>query len=184
MSSRRSIVIEGRVTSLMLEPSFWRFLDELAETEGMTWSDFTRDLLAEIGQAENRAAAIKEWLLNHALGSSGLALNRTHARSASLWQIETPDATTIETRFTSTLVAGRSRGCSLRVDDEECSRFHVALVRVDGCWWAFDLESKNGTRVEGRKIGRARLRSGQWLQLGQSRLCLTETNHSGEGNDG
>ena len=168
----------------MLEPSFWRFLDDIAETEGMAWADFTRDVLVEIGPAENRAAAVKEWLLNHALGTSDLALNGTNARNLSHWQIETATDTRIETRFTSTLVAGRSRGCGLQIDDEECSRFHVALVRVDGRWWAVDLDSKNGTRIDGRKIERSRLRAGQWLQLGQSRLRLAETSHLREGVDG
>ncbi len=182
-ASRRSIAIDGKVTSLMLEPSFWRYLDSLAESAGMSWADFTRIVLDEIGSTDNRAAAIKEHLLDHSLGSSGLRLNGRTDRITSRWELEMGHHSLIETRFSSTLVTGRSRGCSLWLDDEECSRFHAALLRVDGHWWAIDLESKNGTRIEGRNIKRSRLRPGQWLQLGQSRLRLLEASDLGDGSD-
>ncbi|MGY6587968.1 MAG: FHA domain-containing protein [Wenzhouxiangella sp.] len=178
-ANRRSIVIDGKVTSLMLEPSFWRYLDLLAETNGVSWAEFTRIALEGIGPTDNRAAAIKEHLLDHALGGSGLRPGGCFAPVISQWRIETGSKGRIETRFSSNLVAGRSRGCSLLLADEECSRFHAALIRVDGCWWAIDLNSKNGSRVDGRKITRCRLNVEEWLELGQSRLCLLKNKGDG-----
>lgn len=173
-SNRRSIVLEGKVTSLMLEPSFWRHLDFLAESQGTSWAEFTRIALAEIGPTDNRAAAIKEYLLSQALDGSGLQSNSSASGVLSCWETETGQHRRFESRFSATLTVGRASTNGFRLADDECSRFHAALLRVDGRWWAVDLASKNGTRINGRRISRSELGPGQWLELGNSRLRLLE----------
>ena len=49
-------------------------------------------------------------------------------------------------------VLGRSRACSIRLDDPEVSGEHATLRWVDGVWELQDLHSRNGTFVDGRRI--------------------------------
>jgi serine/threonine-protein kinase len=79
------------------------------------------------------------------------------------------------------VVIGRSRQCSLRLDDPMVSRRHC-LLDIGGKWpWVRDLGSLNGTFVNGQDIGRhlghaetgepvlggfKRLRDGDELRLG------------------
>ena len=68
------------------------------------------------------------------------------------------------------LVLGRSREADLVIDDPNVSRRHAELRRADGGWAIADLDSTNGIKVNGRKVGRARLEPGDEVELGTSRL--------------
>jgi hypothetical protein len=59
-----------------------------------------------------------------------------------------------------TLLIGRSDACDVRLEDATVSRRHARLVFRDGAWIVQDLGSKNGTLLNGRLVGRARLRPG------------------------
>ena len=65
---------------------------------------------------------------------------------------------------------GRWEGCDLVLDDVAVSRMHAALRFDAGRWIVTDLGSKNGTRVNGWKIGEAQLSDGDVLALGSTRL--------------
>lgn len=67
---------------------------------------------------------------------------------------------------------GREEGNSLRLNDERVSRFH-AKVQVDGEDYILtDLESTNGTRVNGTSIQIRRLRIGDRVGVGRSLLLF------------
>jgi predicted component of type VI protein secretion system len=67
---------------------------------------------------------------------------------------------------------GREEGNSLRLNDERVSRFH-AKVQVDGDDYILtDLESTNGTRVNGTAIQIRRLRIGDRVGVGRSLLLF------------
>ncbi|MHC4247753.1 MAG: protein kinase domain-containing protein [Planctomycetota bacterium] len=53
------------------------------------------------------------------------------------------------------VVAGRSRQCELALRDEQVSRMHFRAEFVDGNLRVTDLESQNGTFVDGKKISAA-----------------------------
>lgn len=72
------------------------------------------------------------------------------------------------------LTLGRGAGCDLALHDEECSRQHAVITRVGEEYWIEDLESKNGTIVNGTRIERHLLRSRDTITLGSTRLRLTE----------
>jgi hypothetical protein len=60
---------------------------------------------------------------------------------------------------------GRDEACELRIDDPLISRRH-AEVRFDhGRWWVVDLQSRNGTRLDGQLVERAPLSSICSVQL-------------------
>ncbi|MBM3995168.1 MAG: FHA domain-containing protein [Planctomycetes bacterium] len=67
---------------------------------------------------------------------------------------------------------GREEGNSLRLNDERVSRYH-AKVQLDGDDYILtDLESTNGTRVNGTAIQIRRLRIGDRVGVGRSLLLF------------
>lgn len=67
---------------------------------------------------------------------------------------------------------GREEGNSLRLNDERVSRFH-SKVQVDGDDYILtDLESTNGTRVNGTAVQIRRLRIGDRVGVGRSLLLF------------
>jgi pSer/pThr/pTyr-binding forkhead associated (FHA) protein len=68
------------------------------------------------------------------------------------------------------LLVGRSRRCDVVLDDPGVSRRHARLVFRDGSWVLQDLQSTNGTTVNGVQVGRCQLRPGDSLTLGTA--CL------------
>src|ERR1700741_3451150 len=67
---------------------------------------------------------------------------------------------------------GREEGNSLRLNDERVSRFH-AKVQIDGDDYILtDLDSTNGTRVNGTTVQIRRLRIGDRIGVGRSLLLF------------
>ena len=69
--------------------------------------------------------------------------------------------------FTNAFTIGRGEECEVRVDSSLASRRHVEVLFVESAWWIKDLDSTNGTFVEGRRVERIELRGRVVLQLGQ-----------------
>jgi hypothetical protein len=71
------------------------------------------------------------------------------------------------------MLLGRSRECDVRIDDPNVSRKHAELRREgDGAWTVVDLGSTNGIKVNGRRVGSARLAPGDEITLGLTRLTF------------
>ena len=68
------------------------------------------------------------------------------------------------------LVIGRHPSCDVVLGDDTVSRRHAQLTFRDGGWILRDLDSTNGTRVNGQCVGRCRLRPGDQLGLGRQLL--------------
>lgn len=68
------------------------------------------------------------------------------------------------------LVIGRHPSCDIVVTDLTASRRHARLVFRDGGWIVQDLESTNGTRLNGHRVGRCRVHPGDQLALGNELL--------------
>jgi pSer/pThr/pTyr-binding forkhead associated (FHA) protein len=70
------------------------------------------------------------------------------------------------------LLIGRSRDCDIRLTDPNVSRRH-SEVRKDGAGYVVvDLDSTNGTEVNGRRAKRARLEDGDVIVLGSTELVF------------
>lgn len=67
---------------------------------------------------------------------------------------------------------GREEGNLLRLNDERVSRFHAKVQQEDGDIIITDLESTNGTRVNGSPIQIRRIRPGDQIGLGRSTLLF------------
>ncbi|MBI2804902.1 MAG: FHA domain-containing protein [Planctomycetes bacterium] len=67
---------------------------------------------------------------------------------------------------------GREEGNTLRLNDERVSRFHAKVQVDDDDYILTDLESTNGTRVNGTAIQIRRLRVGDRVGVGRSLLLF------------
>lgn len=65
---------------------------------------------------------------------------------------------------------GRSRTCDVCIDDETLSRVHARVQRVGDDWTIEDSGSRNGSFVNGVRVAKKTLRSGDRIRLGASAL--------------
>src|SRR6516164_10344681 len=74
----------------------------------------------------------------------------------------------------SVIKLGKVPSAHLKLDDETVSRMH-AIIEVNGPGDVsiIDLGSTKGTFVNGQKVNKAKLQSGDELQLGDTRVVLT-----------
>ncbi len=67
------------------------------------------------------------------------------------------------------LLIGRAPNAELKLDDDGISRNHARIFYEGGTAWVDDLQSRNGTYVNGDKISeRTELRDGDKIQVGRS----------------
>lgn len=72
------------------------------------------------------------------------------------------------------LVLGRVAGCDLVIDDTKCSRRHARLVVQGGVVEIEDLQSSNGTLLNGKPVQKRVLRDGDEIRIGQTTLTYRE----------
>jgi predicted component of type VI protein secretion system len=70
------------------------------------------------------------------------------------------------------VVVGRSRWCDVRIASARVSRRHCCLVLSGNEVLVRDLGSTNGTWINGRRVDKGALRSGDELQLAHCRYRL------------
>lgn len=61
---------------------------------------------------------------------------------------------------------GRRKGCDLVLPDAGISRQHCRLEVIAGTWRATDLDSSNGTFLNGQRVTAAELKNGDELRIG------------------
>ncbi|MBI3273382.1 MAG: sigma 54-interacting transcriptional regulator [Planctomycetes bacterium] len=67
---------------------------------------------------------------------------------------------------------GRSRTNRLRIEAEGVSRCHCQLVEAGGRWRVVDLQSHNGTRVNGARVEEKVLEEGDTIEVGRAQLLF------------
>jgi hypothetical protein len=72
------------------------------------------------------------------------------------------------------LVLGREKGADIQVGDIAASREHCKVFSQDGDWFVIDLNSRNGTKVNGQKVSRWRLAHGDLITIGQTAIRFDE----------
>lgn len=73
-------------------------------------------------------------------------------------------------RLATPVTIGREEGNSVQLNDERISRFHIKIQEDQGKLVLTDLESTNGTRVNGEDVQLRILRYGDVIALGRSSL--------------
>ena len=69
-------------------------------------------------------------------------------------------------------VLGRSKECDVQVPDANVSRRHAELREEGASWWLVDLDSTNGTELNGKRVQRAKLADGDRIGLGDLELVF------------
>jgi len=70
------------------------------------------------------------------------------------------------------ILIGRSADCEVTVSDKAVSGRHCAILNDEGRYRVRDLESTNGTRLNGGLIREARLKPGDVITVGSAELVL------------
>jgi hypothetical protein len=73
------------------------------------------------------------------------------------------------------VVLGRSRDCDIVLDDRSVSRRHAELVRHGDGFLLRDLDSTNGSAVNGKRIREAAVRPGDDITIGTVALTFEQT---------
>lgn len=72
-------------------------------------------------------------------------------------------------------IIGRGADADVIVDDAEASRHHARLEAENGIVYVSDLESTNGTYLNGRRLHQAiEVREGDRIDVGTARLVVKE----------
>lgn len=164
MSERRSIILDGRTTSVALESAFWRELERLADEHHVSWQDFFRTIHQRVAGAANRAAAVKETILLMVKEEA----QKPSPPFTAYWQVETTHETKIVLTHDVRVLVGRDLTNQLIVNDPEVSRKHAMLVWDNKHWWVIDMESKNGVSLNQQLVATAKLPPGQVFTIGTS----------------
>jgi len=90
-------------------------------------------------------------------------------------RIERGTADKSEYVFTQPFRCGRDKSCEVRLADTAVSRFHAEFWFSDGKWWILDLQSANGSYVDGRRVERAPIATLARVQLGDDGPVLLLT---------
>src|SRR4051812_8969574 len=70
---------------------------------------------------------------------------------------------------------GRQRESAGQVEDGAASRRHARIFSQDGGWWVEDLESANGTMLNGKKLSeRRKLVHDDVIGIGKSRILFQD----------
>jgi hypothetical protein len=71
------------------------------------------------------------------------------------------------------VLLGRSRECDIQVEDPNVSRRHAELRQEGSTYWIVDLDSTNGIEVNGKRVKRAKLESGDTFTVGSTEISFT-----------
>ncbi|NIB40221.1 FHA domain-containing protein [Pseudomaricurvus alkylphenolicus] len=147
---KRSIKLDGKTTSLFLEDTFWRELECRATAEGETWPNYLRQLLEETDSTGNRSASVKEALMaslrddyDRLCGDPG---------SQSCWLVEQGEERRREVLGGTAITVGSSRGNSIVLRDPQVAPKHLILTFDGERWWVADLNTVQGTRLNGHPV--------------------------------
>ncbi|GJL49606.1 MAG: hypothetical protein NPIRA01_08330 [Nitrospirales bacterium] len=80
-----------------------------------------------------------------------------------------------EHRFTTTVRVGRSTECNLQLLDRSVSKLHMEIRFEGRQWWIHDLQSRNGTFLNGTRVEREPLGEVNRLELGRGGPILDVT---------
>jgi hypothetical protein len=64
------------------------------------------------------------------------------------------------------MLIGRGASCAVQIDNSDVSREHARIVASAGAHILTDLQSKNGTAVNGKRIGEHALQHGDLVRVG------------------
>ena len=70
------------------------------------------------------------------------------------------------------VVIGRAKDCDIQITDPNASRRHAELRQEGSAYWLVDLDSTNGTTVNGHRTTRAKLDTGDVITIGSTDMLF------------
>jgi len=70
------------------------------------------------------------------------------------------------------VVIGRSKDCDVQLADPNASRRHAEVRQEGSAYWLIDLDSTNGSSVNGHRTARATLDSGDVITIGSTDMLF------------
>jgi len=86
--------------------------------------------------------------------------------------VDGPERGKIYEQLSTPVTIGREEGNVVRLNDERISRFHLKIHENGGVVLVTDLDSTNGTRVNGEVVQLWQLRPGDMISLGRSVILV------------
>ncbi|MBN1552995.1 FHA domain-containing protein [bacterium] len=94
-------------------------------------------------------------------------LRKKHDISPRLIQIDDTGQTVVKYRIDHPVISiGRSNSNRIVLDHKTISRHHCEIVENDGIFLIRDLDSSNGIRINGKKVDKSEIVSGDMIQIG------------------
>ena len=69
-------------------------------------------------------------------------------------------------------IIGRAHECDVQIGDAQLSRLHCRLDHENGQWMLVDLNSRNGTFIDGQKVDKRPIADGQSFEIGGTRITF------------
>jgi pSer/pThr/pTyr-binding forkhead associated (FHA) protein len=85
-----------------------------------------------------------------------------------------PPLPPVQLRAGETVLLGRSRGCDLALRSPDASRRHAEIALAGSDWMLRDLDSTNGTFVNGERVTERALRPGDRIEIGSDAITFCE----------
>jgi len=85
-----------------------------------------------------------------------------------------PPLPPLQLRAGETARIGRSRSCDLSLRSPDASRRHAEIVPSASGWLVRDLDSTNGTFVNGERVGERLLQPGDRIEIGSDAITFCE----------
>jgi hypothetical protein len=162
------------------------YLSELASERDFTMLEHPRVIMAEDASIPRRTIQVEVETVSQAAGnadsSSTQVLSATaqmqaapQATRRALLLLETPHGVQPIPLESTLLSLGRGLDNDIILEDTRVSRHHAQLRYKTRRFWATDLNSTNGTYINGERISEADLRHGDVLSLGGLELTFRES---------
>jgi pSer/pThr/pTyr-binding forkhead associated (FHA) protein len=84
--------------------------------------------------------------------------------------VHTPNHPPQRVALREAIIVGRSAGCEVWIEDSQVSRHHCRFEPAGDDWLLVDLESRNGTYVDGERIEQALIPDNAIVRIGSSEI--------------
>jgi len=91
-----------------------------------------------------------------------------------LLEINDQDSPASRVEIADHAVIGRLRECTVQLREPHASRRHAELFKRGDDWYIMDLDTRNGTLVNGKAITESRLASGDVITIGKATIIFHE----------
>jgi hypothetical protein len=157
------------------------YLSDLANERNFTMLEHPRVMMAEDASVPRRTIQVVVETAEPGAGNSTQVMSATvqiqanpQAARRALLLLETPEGPhpiPLESTF---LTIGRGLNNDIILEDTRVSRHHAQLRYKNRRFWVTDLNSTNGSYINGERISEADLRTGDVLSLGGLELTFRE----------